>query len=110
MYLAHHAVKVLAQFVDIDPFACRDENAGRIRFGDPAVFQLVERHIFLRGRGQVVFVLLDERIGVEKRVFHQPRSPATFPSPRRSVPRSWGAKYRPHATAGRLRGPRRGSI
>ena len=65
MYLAHHAVQIAPELVDVRPLTGRQENAGRVGPGDPAFLQIVEREILARGRRQVVFVLADVGIGVD---------------------------------------------
>ena len=65
MYLAHHAVQIAPELVDIRPLAGRQENAGCVGPGDPAFLQIVEREILARGRRQVVLVLADVGIGVD---------------------------------------------
>ena len=43
MDLAHHAVKIRAELLDIGLHPGRKEDAGRIGTGDPALLQVVER-------------------------------------------------------------------
>ena len=43
--LAHHAVEILPELVDVGPPFGREEDAGGVGLGDPALFQVFERTI-----------------------------------------------------------------
>ena len=65
MYLANHAVEIFAEFVDVSPLACRDEDTRRIRFGNPTVLQLVECSVLFCGRSEVVLVFGNVGISID---------------------------------------------
>ena len=64
MYLAHHTVEVAAELVDPRLIACRDEDTWRVSLRNPALFEVVERHILLRCGSEVILLLGSICIGI----------------------------------------------
>nr|DAF45424.1 MAG TPA: hypothetical protein [Siphoviridae sp. ctBLh2] len=65
MDLAHHAVEVRTELLDVRALEGREEDARRIGPGDPALPKVVERAVFARRRSQVILLLFNIGIGID---------------------------------------------
>ena len=65
MDLAHHAVEIRTELLDVRALESREEDARRIGPGDPALPEVVERAVFARRRSQVILLLFDIGVGID---------------------------------------------